>query len=307
MTVYAREMSGFPSPGPWEKISEELRRPNRRQVVVVIAYIGRDAPALMPLKAGDWLVCDASDTAIKQQLTSVEALRAFRRRKVAVFSVSGLHAKVIASSTSAWVGSANASRNSTENLIEASVKVTGVQARRVRQWAESLATDDREISGSDLTRLAGLKKYPFRPGPKAEVIPTTVPASIPSIVFVETSEGLTKQEAAAVAQDNQHARTAAQHGGFAARLGHILITSPTSIRAGDWVVDIRNGHVRRPAYVVRTKRSPYGLIVWLSESTTHTRPSIRALRACIDALGPEFGEVRIKDQNKVRSVLKLYK
>jgi len=300
-------MSGFPSPGPWEKISEELRRPNRRQVVVVIAYIGRDAPALMPLKAGDWLVCDASDTAIKQQLTSVEALRAFRRRKVAVFSVSGLHAKVIASSTSAWVGSANASRNSTENLIEASVKVTGVQARRVRQWAESLATDDREISGSDLTRLAGLKKYPFRPGPKAEVIPTTVPASIPSIVFVETGEGLTKQEAAAVAQDNQHARTAAQHGGFAARLGHILITSPTSIRAGDWVVDIRNGHVRRPAYVVRTKRSPYGLIVWLSESTTHTRPSIRALRACIDALGPEFGEVRIKDQNKVRSVLKLYK
>lgn len=300
-------MSGFPNPSPWDKISEELGRPNRRQVVAVIAYIGRDAPALMPLKAGDWLVCDASDAAIKQQLTSVEALRTFRRRKVAVFSVSGLHAKVIASSTSAWVGSANASRNSAENLIEASVKVTGVQARRVRQWAESLATDDREISGSDLTRLAGLKKYPLRPGPRTEVIPTTVPATISSIVFVETGEGLTRREAEAVAQDNRHARVAAQSGGFAARLAHILITTSTSIKAGDWVVDIRNGHVRRPAYVVRTKRSPYGLIVWLSESTTRSRPSIRAIRACVDNLEPEFGEVRIKEQNTVRRVLKLYK
>lgn len=88
---------GFPLPGgPWPAIRRDLDRPNRRPVVAVIGYIGKDAPTVMRLRKGDILVCDASETAVKGRLTNAAALQSFRKRGVRLFSLSGLHAKVIA-------------------------------------------------------------------------------------------------------------------------------------------------------------------------------------------------------------------
>lgn len=299
-------MNGYPAPGPWVAIQKDLARPGRRPVIAVVAFIGRHAPSVMPLRRGDMLVCDASDLAVKQQLSSPTSLRSYHRKGVAIFSVQGLHAKVISSPTSAWVGSANASKNSSEHLVEASVRVTGDQARRVRSWAESLATEENELSLSGIARLATLKTYPRRPGPRVEVTPTEIPSSQKSIVFVETGERLTKQEEAEVTADSSKARDAARVSGFSSKLLSILMWDSTGIKVGDWVVDIRNGHVRRPAVVVRKKKTRSGWLIWMSEGNFSARPSVALLRTIHPKIGEGFGEYRLTGQAAVRKIVKLF-
>lgn len=300
-------VSGYPSPSPWSAIKRDLVRPGRRPVIAVVAFIGRHAPTVMPLRRGDMLVCDASDLAVKQQLSSPTSLRSYHRKGVAIFSVQGLHAKVISSPTSAWVGSANASKNSSEYLVEASVRVTGDQARRVRTWAESLATEENELSLSDIARLATLKTYPRRPGPRVEVTPTEIPKRISNLVFISTSKGRTPREEADVASDRRSAVGAARKSGFNSSLIDVLSRDATSMKPGDWVIDIRNGHVSRPACVIRKKLTRSGWVVWLSEVQCPNRPSVAVLRSILPVLSSDFGELRLKESSTIRKVLNLYR
>lgn len=94
---------------PWPQIQKDLRRPKRRPVAAAIGYLGTDAANILGLRRGDWLACDASEASIRQGSTSAQALLKLQRRGVSLYSVEGLHAKVIASPTFAWVGSTNAS------------------------------------------------------------------------------------------------------------------------------------------------------------------------------------------------------
>jgi hypothetical protein len=85
-----------------------------------VAYVGSDAPDLLPLRRGDVLVVNAGRPALLAHATDPEALAAYVAAGVRVYTHSGLHAKVLATSSWAVVGSANASRNSTA-LVEAAV------------------------------------------------------------------------------------------------------------------------------------------------------------------------------------------
>jgi hypothetical protein len=301
-------MTGLPSGGPWNAIRNDLLRPGRRRAIVAIGYVGATAPSVMPLADGDILVCDASRVAIRQGLTSVASLRAYRRRGVAIFSVPGLHSKVVSFPTSAWVGSANASTNSEHNLIEASVRVAGRNARHVRQWVQTLATEDRELSSRDLTELSRIHVARTRPQPAvAPALPTTLPDTVQSLVFFETGEALTKREKANVERDRGSAQTAARSAGFPSQLDFVYGAGRTTTKAGDWIVDIRSGHPRRPAYVVRVALRNGDSIIWFSRVATPRRPNITQLRALIDDLEPDFGEVRVRDRSVIRKVLARYR
>lgn len=106
----------FVSGDVWPAITKAARTGGPRSAA--IAYVGANAPELLPLKAGDVLVCDASDPVLLGHGTSPEALAAFMKRGVQVSSCPGLHAKVLVTASRTVVGSANASYNST-NLEEA--------------------------------------------------------------------------------------------------------------------------------------------------------------------------------------------
>jgi hypothetical protein len=80
---------------------------------VAVAYVGADAPTLLPLRRGDVLIVNASDNALRNHATSPEALAAYRATGVQVFSSTRLHAKLLLTRDQAVVGSANASANST--------------------------------------------------------------------------------------------------------------------------------------------------------------------------------------------------
>jgi hypothetical protein len=96
--------------------------------MAAIAYLGWQAPQLLPLKKGDVLVVNASDAALLTHSTSPEALRAYVDDSVHVFSVPNLHAKVLVTATKAVIGSANASTHSGE--LEETIAVTDEPAAR---------------------------------------------------------------------------------------------------------------------------------------------------------------------------------
>ena len=160
------EFVGGPLGQPWGKIMKDLKTRSRGPAVVVVAFVGKDAPDMLNLRSGDALVCDAADSTIKNGITSAAALKAIQKKGVQVFSVPGLHAKVVATREWAWVGSANASSNSHHNLREASVRIDGRQAQEAFKWGTALCTEDRLLERSDLLRLSKIPviKRPFKQG-----------------------------------------------------------------------------------------------------------------------------------------------
>ncbi|MFZ2174607.1 MAG: phospholipase D family protein [Rhodococcus sp. (in: high G+C Gram-positive bacteria)] len=100
----------FHGPSPWPHITRAIRTRGARHAA--IAYLGQDAPELLPLRAGDVLVVNASKAAVRAHATSPAALAYYLGKGVRVLSSPTLHAKVIATNRRAVIGSANASENS---------------------------------------------------------------------------------------------------------------------------------------------------------------------------------------------------
>jgi phosphatidylserine/phosphatidylglycerophosphate/cardiolipin synthase-like enzyme len=119
----------------WDQVELVCRRGRKRKAAV--AYVGIDAPNLMPLRRGDVLVVNASRGALLARATHPDALAAYLERGVRLFSTPRLHAKVVTTSSEAVVGSANASMNSTQ--LDEAVVITNspVVIQVVRQFIMS--------------------------------------------------------------------------------------------------------------------------------------------------------------------------
>ena len=88
-------MNDFVGTSPWLAITVDVARKKRGPIVAAVSYVGSNAKSVLPLRSGDFLICDASERAVKQGVTSAEALNRYKRNGVRVFSVEGLHSKVI--------------------------------------------------------------------------------------------------------------------------------------------------------------------------------------------------------------------
>lgn len=95
----------------WTELTRACKTRGSRRAAV--AFLGADAPELLPLRKGDVLVVNASDSALLAGATNPEALSAFVARGVAVLSSPRLHAKIVVTQKALVVGSANASHHST--------------------------------------------------------------------------------------------------------------------------------------------------------------------------------------------------
>ncbi len=105
-----------------------------------VAYIGIDGSALLSdFGAGDILVCNAGDNALRSGVTHPSALKTLIDRGVEVFSNNRLHAKVYVVGDTAIIGSANASSNAAIYLEEAVVKTADrTIAAEARQFIKKM-------------------------------------------------------------------------------------------------------------------------------------------------------------------------
>lgn len=129
----------------WPLITRACKTKGPRRAA--IAYVGHSAPnGLLPLRRGDVLYVNASDSALLAHATSPEALAQYLNAGIAVYSSSRLHAKVLTTASVTVVGSANASTNST-TLDEAVVVSTSTALRRKADaFIDSLAGSSMEVT-----------------------------------------------------------------------------------------------------------------------------------------------------------------
>lgn len=119
---------------------------------LAIAYITKNH---IGMRAGDTLVCDASDLMIRTGQTDAKLLKRLHDDGVAVHSVPGLHSKVMLLGTHAILGSANMSGSGS---IEASVVTDRTQVRSgVASFIAQLARPTAELDGPELDRLCRIK------------------------------------------------------------------------------------------------------------------------------------------------------
>jgi hypothetical protein len=130
----------------WTTIGQKALKAKRR--LAAIAYV--TDPRLLPLGAGDVLVVDASDASIAAGRTSAKVLAGYFRAGASLFNVPNLHAKVLVLDDCAVIGSANASRRSTEYYVEASVisdrpELVGQAEKLIGSLAAAGSIIDREF------------------------------------------------------------------------------------------------------------------------------------------------------------------
>ena len=298
---------GYPRPNPWSLISKDLLSKRRSSVIAVVGYIGVNAPTVMPLHAGDSLVCDASPTAIKSRHTSAKALFEYDRGGVAIYSLADLHAKVICSKSFAWVGSTNASENSRDNLIEASVRVSGPEARSVFEWALQQTVEDRALSTDDIRDLRKIPLDPAtrRPPGNSTSPPRETPSGLTRIVFFETETASVREQKIAE-KSRDAAKSTAKRKGLPSALGYLVWDGSNKAHAGDWIIQISNGHVLRPQFVVRVARDGSDRVLWLSYVKTPKKPRVAKLREIVPSLALDFEEFALSGKSKVSRVLQLF-
>jgi hypothetical protein len=148
----------------WRQLTKAARGSGQRAAVAV-AYFGAGASRLLPLPKGSRLVVDASERAVTSGQTCPADLIKLVKRGVAVYSVPNLHAKVFVLGRTAYIGSANVSRRSASQLVEAVLRTTEPQAvRDARQFVQDRCL--YELTPTVLTRLAKLYRPPLVPGGK---------------------------------------------------------------------------------------------------------------------------------------------
>lgn len=143
---------------PWQAITRAVRKsPGKCRVAV--AYFGRGASKLLPLKLGSVLVLDFSESAVRAgQVCPDEVLRLLRLG-VEVHSVTNLHAKVFVVGQGVFVGSTNVSRASADTLVEAVVHGTDQSlVRQSARFVESLLGE--HITPEYAQRMAKIYRPP---------------------------------------------------------------------------------------------------------------------------------------------------
>ena len=150
----------------WERITA-LARQNAKKSFVPVAYFGANGAALLPLSKGSWLAVDASEAAVKSGQTCPTALIKLQRNGVRIFSVNHLHAKLFVFGRIGIVGSANASANSANLLIESTITFTS--SRDVNAAIRFIRDDCclLELEPERLVQLSKLYRPPLSAGSRS--------------------------------------------------------------------------------------------------------------------------------------------
>ena len=263
MTVYVRRE-------PWPAITAAVNGANGR-VRVAIAYFGTDSHELLPLKEGDTLVCDVSERAVKNGSTNPTALTKFLDEEVDVWSYEGLHAKVVVLPKRAFVGSANASRNSSERLFEAVIETTDTdEIRDLRAFVDNLCV--KPIDLKELTRLEDMKPTWDGTAPKAKEL-LELPEDLDrlAVLSLTTKYDWSISETKAFERDDKKARRKPKRRYSGFRVKAMSVYEP--LDEDLWAVEVLDGRALSPGVVVHASSYRNAHVVWLARPNNITKRS----------------------------------
>jgi hypothetical protein len=230
----------------WPAIQARVKV-HKKQVTCAIAFVGVEAPSILPLRKGDVLVCNASLSAIKQGSTSALALDRYRKKGVVIYSQPRLHGKVVVLSNRAFVGSANASRHSDRNLYEAVLETTNEKiVASARSFVLDLSTNFHRLNESDIAKLMKVK---VTNKPKTDLgidpmQPLDLPKGCNRLFLLELEKMVwSNKEQSAFKEGRIGAKGILNESRQIAGIEGIPISRKhgSKLKSGDWVVEIYGG------------------------------------------------------------------
>ncbi|MEN0138156.1 MAG: phospholipase D family protein [Rhodococcus sp. (in: high G+C Gram-positive bacteria)] len=290
----------FHGPNPWPHITRAIRTRGARHAA--IAYLGPDAPDLLPLRAGDILVVNASKAAIRAHAISPAALAYYVDKGVRVLSTPTLHAKVIATHTRAVIGSANASENST--LADDAVVITDDPEiiADVRKFIDSLEeiTEVDQVFLDDAVREWEIGRAVPLPGVTGRVRTETdfLPAPV-TRVFVKHAVDYEPTRTEKRVLDEQRGRHRSR-GGPAVKyqLESLRLDKPGGVKRGDVIVFVSTDDqwIFAPAVVVsdpmKVPRSGGAVLFFLRLRTDLSPLPLPRAEEALTALGHPSSRLR---------------
>ena len=249
---------------PWPAIRAAVGAASGR-VVAAVGYIGQDAHYWLPLKAGDILVCDASEIAVRNGATNPRHIADFLVADVEVWSEEGLHAKVVVLPRRAFAGSANASNNSANGLVEAVLETSDTAAvRSLREFV--MSRGHRRVDAEEVARLIPLIPKRSRPQPVARRV-AVLPATVERLAVIGISLGdWSKNEQRIHDEHRDDARSDARRLGTGVLIDPVSVTPWVYDRLGkdDWVIQFEDRRVYSPGVVVERAAYRDSRMVWLA-------------------------------------------
>ena len=141
----------------WSRLTSESKK-CRSKSVVAVAYFSKGAASMLPLLKGSILLVDASEKAVKSGQTCPAELLKLYYKGVKIYSKDWLHAKMFVFGNSLYIGSTNASSNSTK-LTEAIIKTS--EKKSVADAKEFIKSYCKvELGDDQLSRLQKIYKEP---------------------------------------------------------------------------------------------------------------------------------------------------
>jgi hypothetical protein len=254
---------------PWAEITRQLERPSRPAVLAAVAYIGRTAPTVLPLRHGDVLVCNASEAARADGATSVEALQVYQQAGVEIRNWPWLHAKVIVSGGTSWIGSANASQRSKTQLYEAVVRSSDRDVVADARAFITLLCDRSELLGDEELRALegrrpriGARQFPPSASGKA---PLGLPTELTQLdLWAYEYEDFSPEQEATFERSRAEAARIQR-----LTTGHALIEAIAwqgrAPKQGTWVCWMDHDHVWSPRFVLDALGDPGRRLLWMCQ------------------------------------------
>lgn len=297
----------------WPIIKNQIRRVRKtQQIFAAIAYIGKDASTLMPLRKGDILVCNASDVAIKLGSTSAKALEIFNNRGVQIFNESRLHGKVVVFSKRAFIGSANVSIRSRDLLYEAVVETTDQKiVDSSLQFVKNLCKEFSRLDSEDIRRLKRIKTDRPPPPPPPPFKRFVLPKEVSLLHLVPVSRGVTLKQSEAMEKEEISVRAEFFEG--ISEAGIVSCGSDSDWwdieKPGTWIINVLpNGQMLTPTQIIKlSKLSKNSGISWQMKPLK-AKNSVRDLallsKLRFDWDSDEFFTLK---NEQTRALLKLFK
>ena len=299
-------MNTFSGTSPWQAITKDVARKRRGPIVAAVSYVGVNALEVLPLRDGDFLVCDASERAIKQGVTSAKALLTYLRIGVEVFSHEGLHSKVVASENFAWIGSANASSNSRDNLTEASVRIEGPACRDAFGWAESLAAADAQLTVQDVRALAKLPvSWEVRGGqPSRSKKVLEFPKDLKKLLIVELPD--TPTQAVVAQAERRRVEVKKSLSVQASKLDWFENKGSDILKEGEWFIPAYSNRLGKPCRVERLSDLARSQLVWFSQIKTPGLLRAADLKSLLSGFDRGFDHVNVTDRRQILKIRRIY-
>lgn len=299
-------MNQFVGTSPWTAITKDIAKKRRGPAIAAVSYVGVKSHEVLPLRKGDFLVCDASERAIRQGVTSARALSRYLRLGVRVFSYEGLHSKVVATEKFSWVGSANASSNSRDNLIEASVRIEGPVCRETFQWALSLVTDDEELLVRDVRQLAKLPvSWKAKGGELGRILqPINLPSGLSRLVVLELDFG--GSAAAEKAAERHRGEVRNSLSVQSSQLHWFENKKSLPLKVGEWFIPVFGNKIGKPCRLERVMKEKGFDVCWYAQMKTPLRLRASDLKDLVSGLDEGFDFRKITDKRQISKIYKFY-